>query len=55
MVAGGEAHVGIAVEGYDVERDGETSKSTAVVVLHSGTTAIHHPRQLKDYIPKTLP
>ena len=66
VVAGRGAIVGIAVEGYNVERDGETSKSTATVLLSSGSTAMYpgisedggghyHPRHLKDYIPKTLP
>ena len=31
VVAGGNAISGIAAEGYDVERHGETSKSTAVL------------------------
>jgi hypothetical protein len=66
VLAGGDAMVGIAGEGYDVERHGETRKSTAVVVVYHGTTIIrpdisedgeehHHPSLLKDYIPKTLP
>ena len=66
VVAGRGAIVGIAGEGYDVERHGETYKSTARVALSSGTTAInpdiskdgeqhHHSGLLKDYIPKTLP
>ena len=33
VVAGGGAWVGIAAEGYDVERSGETFKSTAEVDL----------------------
>ena len=40
VVAGGGARVGIAGEGYDVERDGETYKSTAKVRLNDGTTII---------------
>ena len=66
VVAGEDAFVGIAAEGYDVERDGETYKSTTVVDLGDGTTFISsdisedgeehlHHRHLKDYIPKTLP
>jgi hypothetical protein len=66
VVAGRGARVGIAGEGYDVERPGETYKSTAKVRLDVGTTFIEpdvsedgekhiHPRLLKDYIPKTLP
>ena len=66
VVAGGGAMVGIAGEGYDVERPGETYESTAGVHLKSGTTAIlpdisedgeehRHPGLLKDYIPETLP
>ena len=41
VVAGGTAWVGIAAEGYDVERDGETVDSTAYVMLSNGTTAIY--------------
>ena len=66
VVAGRGARVGIAAEGYDVERDWETYKSTAKVCLSSGSTVIlsdiskdgedHcHYGLLKDYIPKTLP
>ena len=66
VVAGGHARVGIAAEGYDVERSGETFKSTARVDLDDGTTATGsdisedseehaHLALLKDYIPKTLP
>ena len=66
VVAEGGACVGIAAEGYDVERDGETSRSTAYVLLDQGTTVIcpdisedgehhYHPYLLKDRIPKTLP
>jgi hypothetical protein len=66
VVAGGGASVGIAGEGYDVERDEETFKSTAKVWLDSGRTVIdsdisedgerhYHPGLLKDYIPETLP
>ena len=66
VVAGGGACVGIAGEGYDVERHGETKKSTAMVALSDGTTFIlsaisedgedHvHYGLLEDYIPKTLP
>ena len=66
VVAGGHARVGIAAEGYDVERDDETYKSTAVVMLFNGTTVIrsdisedgeHHRHYglLEDYIPKTHP
>jgi len=39
VVAGGHARVGIAAEGYDVERSGETFKSIARVDLDDGTTA----------------
>ena len=66
VVAGRSAIVGIAAEGYDVERHGETYKSTAEVWLHGGTTGIYsdiskdggqhrHYGLLKDYIPETLP
>ena len=66
VVAGGGAMVGIAAEGYDVERDGETYTSTAKVWLSKGTTLINsdisedgephvHYDLLKDLIPKTLP
>jgi hypothetical protein len=66
VVARGGALVGIAAEGYDVERDGETYKSTAFVWLYTGTTQIRsdisedgedhfHYGLLKDYIPETLP
>ena len=66
VVAGGGAVVGIAAEGFDVEGNGETYKSTAYVLLHNGTTVINpdisedgeqhiHNGLLKDYIPKTLP
>ena len=52
--------------GADVERDGETRKSTAFVCLHSGTTFIcadiskdgefhYHEDLLQDLLPKTLP
>jgi hypothetical protein len=71
VVAGGNAWegsaiVGIAGEGYDIERHEETDDSIAKVVLSSGTTYIFrdisedgeehlHPGLLKAYIPKTLP
>jgi hypothetical protein len=66
VLAGGTAFVGIAAEGYDAERHGETAKSTARVGLSTGTTVIRsdisedgehhfHPDLLEDYIPKTLP
>ena len=66
MVAGGYAQVGIAAEGYDVERSGDTGQSIAMVDLGESTTVIrsdisedgeHHGHHdlLKDYIPKTLP
>ena len=66
VAAGGGAKVGIAAEGYNVERHRETYESTAVVVLSSGTTDIRsdisedgelhlHYELLKDLIPKTLP
>ena len=40
VVAGGSAQVGIAAEGFDVERSGETYKSTAWVELDDGSTII---------------
>jgi hypothetical protein len=66
VVAGGGAWVGIAAEGYDAERPGETDDSTAEVCLGDGSTIIypdisedgeqhHHHGLLKDLIPKTLP
>jgi hypothetical protein len=66
VLAGGGACVGIAGEGYDVERHGETDESTAGVWLDDGTPVIRsdisedgedhfHHGLLKDYIPKTLP
>ena len=66
VVAAGRAMVGIAAEGYDVERHGETWTSTATVDLTDGTTVIwsaisedgedhFHLGLLEDYIPKTLP
>ena len=66
VVAGGGACVGIAGEGYDVERHVETCESIAEVRLDDGTTVIGpdisqdgeyhpHPCLLKDYIPETLP
>ena len=66
VVAGRNALVGIAAEGYDVERRGETEESTAWVVLFNGTTVINsdisedgerhiHPALLEDRIPETLP
>ena len=66
VVARRDACVGIAGEGYDVERDGETYDSIAGVNLYNGTTFIRpdisqdgerhvHHRLLKEYIPKTLP
>ena len=41
VIAGRGAWVGIAAEGYDAERHGETAKSTAVVWLVSGMTVIN--------------
>ena len=38
VVAGGSARVGIAAEGFDVERDSETCKRTAVVGLEYDAT-----------------
>ena len=66
VLAGGGAYVGIAAEGYDVERYEETNDSIALVLLTGGTTAIlsdisedgeehFHHDLLKDRIPKTLP
>ena len=66
VVEGGNASVGFAAESYDVEKHGETIKSTAGVSLSTGTTVIdsdissdgefhYHPDHLKGYIPKTLP
>jgi hypothetical protein len=66
VVAGGGAQVGIAAEGFDVERHWETQKSTAVVFLECGSTEIRsdisedgkehvHHDLFKDRIPKTLP
>jgi hypothetical protein len=68
VVEGGGAHayVGFATESFDVEKHGETIKSTAAVLLSNGTTLISsdiskdgeghiHCGHLKDYIPKTLP
>ena len=66
MKVEGNAIVGIAAEGYDVERDRETHKSTARVFLSDGTTAIlsdispdggyyYHDRHLKELLPKTKP
>ena len=66
VVAVGGALVGIAGEGYDVERVMETYKSAACMDLSTGSMVIcsdisedgeqHiHPGLLKDYIPKTLP
>ena len=66
VVEGGGAWVGFATESYDVEKHGETIKSTAGVSLSTGTTVIdsdissdgefhYHPDHLKGYIPKTLP
>ena len=65
VVAGRYAIVGIAAEGYDVERHGATAQRTAVVCLVNGTTLINsdiskdgenhvHHGLLKDHIPKTL-
>jgi hypothetical protein len=59
VVAGGGAIVGIAGEGYDAERHGESYESIAYVNLFSGTTGIYpdisedgqnhvHHRLLKD-------
>jgi hypothetical protein len=66
VVAGINAWIGIAAEGFDVEMVEETYKSTAGVFLDSGSTLIHpdisedgekhyHPGLLKDLIPKILP
>jgi hypothetical protein len=66
VAAGGGALVGIAGEGYDVERDGETIKSLAFVLLECSSIFIDpdisedgerhcHRDLLKDRIPKTLP
>ena len=66
VVAGGSARVGIAAEGFDVERHVETWKSIAEVELDTRMTVIrsdisedgeqhYHFGLLKDYIPKTLP
>jgi hypothetical protein len=66
VLAGGGAMVGIAGEGYDVERPGETAKSIAGVRLYDGMTFIRsdisedgkehgHYALLKDLIPKTFP
>ena len=66
VVAGGGASVGIAAEGYDVERHVETAKSIAEVELNGGMTLIRsvitqdredhiHPDHLTEHIPKTLP
>jgi hypothetical protein len=66
VLTGGDECVGIAGEGFDVERPVETYGSTAVVELSNGTTAIQpdigedgeehiHLGLLKDYIPKALP
>ena len=41
VVEGGNVMVGIAAEGYDVERDGETYESTAKVCLDDSTTIIN--------------
>ena len=44
VVGGGNARVGIAAEGYDVERDGETANSTAWARLSNRyLTGICHP------------
>ena len=66
VLAGGGAFVGIAAEGFDVERQNETCQSTARVGLSSGSTFIRpdiskdgedhfHSCLLEDYIPETLP
>ena len=66
VVAGGGASIGIAGEGYDVERHYETYKSTAYVLLSNGSSFIcsdisedgethGHSCLLEDRIPKTLP
>jgi hypothetical protein len=63
---GGGALVGIAGEGYDVERQEQTWRSTAYVWLNDGSTFTnsdisrdgeehYHYRHLEDHIPKTLP
>ena len=41
VVEGREAWVGFAAESYDVEKDGETYKSTAFVELRDGMTRIN--------------
>ena len=59
---GRSACVGFAAEGYDIERDGETYKSIAVVSLFDGSTIVrsdisrdgqqhYHDDHLKDNIP----
>ena len=45
VVAGGGALVGIAGEGYDVERHGETVESTVMVDLRDGSTSIKRARR----------
>jgi hypothetical protein len=70
VAGGGQAIVGFAVKGYDVERNEVTCNNTAGVWLSwgfsNGTTFIwsdiskdgkehRHPGHLEDHIPKTLP
>ena len=66
VVEGEYASVGIAAEGYDVERGNEMGNRIAGVALHDGTTFIlsaisqdgeqhYNEDHLKDLIPKTLP
>ena len=61
---GGRAWIGFATESYNVEKDGETRRSTAFFSLSDGTTKIGsdisqdkhlHFDHLGDYIPKNLP
>ena len=66
-VEGGEdAQVGFATEQFNVEKHGETHKSTACVGLYDGMTIIYpdisrdgeehyHGDHLAPHIPKTLP
>ena len=60
---GGSARVGFATEQYNVEKHGETNKSTACVCLDDGTTCIktdisqdgqdhYHDRHLGPHIPE---
>jgi hypothetical protein len=63
---GGGAEIGFATEKYNVEKDEETSNSTAWVLLGGGTTVIGpgisqdgkdhwHDDHLEDHIPETEP